>query len=396
MILTMVITLSTMVVPTMAGTDQPSSWAQFSVDKGLENGVLAPKFQRDYQRYLTREEFAELAVDIILGMHENQIGYNRTKYEEKYLPVYDVDVEKFLEYVETDANFQDTDNPAIEVAYALGLINGTSETKFSPEQLITREQMAKMLNNYFGLVSFAPSNNESIPIGEKLEDFNQVSDWAKDSVNWAYHRTLMNGTRAYEIGYIEGEYDESGNYKSYVTEKGLFSPKANVTLEQAITMLLRGVGHTDYSMYGQLFIRGFVNITSEKLYTGYEVEKDIVKVKTSEYDWAYASERTFPELNDKAEHLRDAYTTSQLQNALGGAGWYNYDFRIINKYKAVEDLILKHAIIDNGAFTFEKNPSDDYFCIARKNPNVSLIDYLEYKTKDGQVHDLKFEYTILD
>lgn len=46
---------------------------------------------------------------------------------------------------ELSSPFTDTDSLAVAQAYCYGIVNGTGDTTFSPDRLVTRQEMAKMI-----------------------------------------------------------------------------------------------------------------------------------------------------------------------------------------------------------------------------------------------------------
>lgn len=110
--------------------------------------------------------------------------------------------------------FSDTGNHwaknEIDIAVTNGVANGMSKDIFAPDKLITREEAAKMLANYKGI---ADSNHDK---SRQFSDYNEISDWAKDSVE---------GT--VEYGYINGMGD------------GTLAPKNHMKRAEVVVMLSR-------------------------------------------------------------------------------------------------------------------------------------------------------------
>lgn len=98
----------------------------------------------------------------------------------------------------------------IDIAVTNGVANGMSKEIFAPDKLITREEAAKMLANYKGI---ADSNHDK---SRQFNDYNEISDWAKDSVEGAI-----------EYGYING----MGN--------GTLAPKNPMKRAEVVVMLSR-------------------------------------------------------------------------------------------------------------------------------------------------------------
>lgn len=171
-----------------------SNWAQkelsFSYSEDLIPDVL---YSKNYTMQITREEFAAICV----MLYENLLGE---------------------EIVQTDkVPFTDTTNPDVMKAYSIGIINGTSETKFSPKSLISREQMTTMMARTLAECNVDTTIDENYQY-KKFDDHSDISDWALDSV---YYMTANN--------IIKG-----------MDEKN-FNAKGNATIEQAVILAGRCV-----------------------------------------------------------------------------------------------------------------------------------------------------------
>lgn len=71
------------------------------------------------------------------------------------------------------------------------IVNGTGENTFSPDDPVTREQLAAMLYRYAEF-SGAELGNEG---GKGMfDDEGSVSAWAKDAIGWAVERGILTGT----------------------------------------------------------------------------------------------------------------------------------------------------------------------------------------------------------
>ena len=80
--------------------------------------------------------------------------------------------------------------PAIAWASANGVVYGTSETAFSPEGKITREQMAAMMRRY---ASFKKLDTSAKADLSTFTDASAVSAWATGDMQWAVASELLYG-----------------------------------------------------------------------------------------------------------------------------------------------------------------------------------------------------------
>ncbi len=132
--------------------------------------------------------------------------------------------------------FTDTNDVEVLKAYNTGITDGTSATKFSPNELLNREQAATMLTRVFKKVSLAgwtlATDSEFTLPYEKpalFADDKDISDWAKDSVYFMAANKIVEG--------IEGGKFAPKN----VTDKQTATGYANATREQALLIAVRMV-----------------------------------------------------------------------------------------------------------------------------------------------------------
>ena len=79
---------------------------------------------------------------------------------------------------------------AVAWASAKGIVAGYSETQFGPEDTITREQLAVILNRYTTYKGYNTSKTADLAA---FQDADQISEWARVPVQWANAMKLLNG-----------------------------------------------------------------------------------------------------------------------------------------------------------------------------------------------------------
>jgi len=166
----------------------PSDWAVSDVKKAEALNITEKGKVYRYRMSITREEFCELI-------------YN-----------YCYNVIKEFDTVTGENKFTDTTNSKIIRLNAMGIINGKTETEFAPNDLLTREEAAVILNRMV---------NKTIPVPVtemyfNFDDESSISGWASDSIQVMCNMGVMNGV---------------GNNK--------FAPKETYTTEQAIATIVR-------------------------------------------------------------------------------------------------------------------------------------------------------------
>ena len=107
--------------------------------------------------------------------------------------------------------FEDTTDVNVEKMAAVGVVNGTSLHKFTPNAQLTREQAATML------ARLANAVGKPLPMkAAAFADSGLISDWAIEAVGRTQAANIMNGT-----------------------SPDKFSPKGPYTREQSIVTILR-------------------------------------------------------------------------------------------------------------------------------------------------------------
>ncbi|MEK4248059.1 S-layer homology domain-containing protein [Paenibacillus sp. FSL W7-1287] len=171
-----------------------SGWASSSIIQANEHGILnnSPYYQ-DLTTPVTREEFVHYVVGMLKALN----------------PQLNID-----DYYDVKSPFTDvrSTDSGIIWAYEQGIINGTGQGKFSPDNVITREQAATLLLNVYKYLG-----GELQPAAQAaFADQGKVASWAISSVNQAAKLSIMGGV-----------------------SDTLFDPKGKYSHEQTIVTLLR-------------------------------------------------------------------------------------------------------------------------------------------------------------
>ena len=94
----------------------------------------------------------------------------------------------------TDVSDGDWYAQAVNWAASVGVVNGMGDGTFQPNTAITREQMAAILRNYATYKGLDVTAADDLA---NYSDASSVSDWAKESIQWAVGSGLLGG---YEDG----------------------------------------------------------------------------------------------------------------------------------------------------------------------------------------------------
>lgn len=132
----------------------------FAFEKGYITGINANTFMPDAS--LTRAQFATIWCRALEIEDENHKFTDITKLKKFY------------------------DNPVI-VLHSLGVVNGTSSTKFSPEASITRDQLAVLTMRTFNL---GVANKDDY---KQYADHAKIPGWAHDGVSACINAGVFEG-----------------------------------------------------------------------------------------------------------------------------------------------------------------------------------------------------------
>ncbi|MBP1761230.1 MAG: hypothetical protein H6Q64_772 [Firmicutes bacterium] len=166
-----------------------SSWAIAELDKAQGYGFITERIKDNMAGKITREEFAEIAVKL----YETYTGKAGTV---------------------GSASFVDTTNPEILKAANLGLVTGVGNSKYAPNDLVTREQMATILLRALKVIN--PTTDFSNAGTAPFADDAKIKSWARDGVYYCSKASIVNGV--------------GGN---------MFDPEGNATREAAVIVCTR-------------------------------------------------------------------------------------------------------------------------------------------------------------
>ena len=155
-----------------------SEWAEPELKEASKENLIPEIFdEANLTKNITRKEFAHTVVK----MYEKITG-------QKAVPI-------------AKNPFTDTKDKEVLKAYNIGITNGTSDTTFSPDDLITREQMATMMTRALTKAGKDTSRPESAKL---FADDSEFSGYARDSIYYMSSIEIIKG-----VG--ENKFDAKGN-----------------------------------------------------------------------------------------------------------------------------------------------------------------------------------------
>lgn len=144
-----------------------SEWAEPELKEASKQNLIPEIFdEANLTKNITRKEFAHTVVK----MYEKITG-------QKAVPI-------------AKNPFTDTKDKEVLKAYNIGITNGTSDTTFSPDDLITREQMATMMTRALTKAGKDTSRPESAKL---FADDSEFSEYAKESIYYMSSIEIIKG-----------------------------------------------------------------------------------------------------------------------------------------------------------------------------------------------------------
>lgn len=238
-----------------------SGWAISEYQSANEAGLISYSVvSGNMKEDITRQEFCELAVNL----------YKKLTNDTNLI-------------VPEVSPFADTDSIAVSQAYCYGIVSGTDDNTFTPNRLVTREEMAKMLVSTLTAseVDFALSDGEDSYIIDSFADGGDVSPWAKTSVITMLNYSLMNG--------VNDDY---------------FSPSGATTREQAIASINRS--YSTFGTYDYSVSLPEITLPEE----GAEIEEGPFEVKWTPTENAVSYRVLIKDANANPVIWQDVYDTS--------------------------------------------------------------------------------------
>ncbi len=173
--------------PSGGAETNPSAWAKENVEKALSYGLISAVDCMGYTKAITRRDACQLTA--------------------RFLQTNGVEIGHYKE-----SPFADVEDDFLKALYKLEVTDGKREGAFCPNELITREEMAKILFKAYELVNGGIEDSQMAEYADREE----ISDWARYYVD-----------NLTQIGVVRGN------------DEGRFEPKRSITKEEMITLLCR-------------------------------------------------------------------------------------------------------------------------------------------------------------
>ena len=202
----------------------PSDWALAYINDANTTGLLSASAARDYQAYLTRDEFCEIVVTLV------ERTLSRT------LPV------------PSTNPFYDCDSIYVLKAWQYGVVTGVTTTRFDPDSYVERQQLCVMMIRAIRLLERDLGKTMLSPATPSLSynDAYRIAGYALDAVKLAHANSIMVG--------------DDRNY---------FNPTAPVQSEECMAVAIRSFNQMERFIIVGMTTSQLLDLAENRVHIGY-------------------------------------------------------------------------------------------------------------------------------
>ncbi|MBQ9921333.1 MAG: S-layer homology domain-containing protein [Clostridia bacterium] len=280
-----------------------------------------------------------------------------------------------------DVNVEDDCYTAVNTLVSLNVIKGKTETEFAPDDAVTREQMAALMSRLYTTVAIEGGGNYT--------PFTDLDDpYYNNVISWCYDAGVINGTTP-----------------------STFEPKANIMLQDAVTMACRLIGYNDltyplgYLTKGRLIglLDGLEEVAYDKELT--RGETAILLYNTLDADGAEVISGSTVEWFDKVDGngvVTDSYplVVAYERNFTIAYDVYNFktttfqvvgteNFNLANYNKGDEDVLTIVEVNDKKQYVGAAMTKDyeDLMIDEETNSDDFILTYIDVLYKGDDIND---------
>lgn len=261
----------------------PSPWAESYVSKADIIGITTG-FKVPWMQTLNRKQFCELAYNMINAAKEGGMEESGK------------------------SPFSDIDDAKVNALYEAGIISGKQDKAFAPDDKLTREEAAAILDRIGSFLGLAHHE-----LYFEFNDVKSISDWAAEAVQIVCNMNVMSGI---------------GDNK--------FAPKDGYTAEQAVSSLVRmfEIASRDEFTYMTFSDKMNINMPNDQNYMFSPLSiKLLLLMAANGADGATKREILFAtgikdleQYNDTAKLMIEEYSKSDLLKLnISNSVWINSD-----------------------------------------------------------------------
>lgn len=186
-----------------------SDWAKAEIQSAAACNLLVCDLTSSYTDAISRQDFCNLLYRLIM----TEFAPNSDSRMDTQFVRENIVGERNLQDVMQTVAYVDCENETVKFLTAAGIVCGTGDNQFSPEELLSREQAATML---YRTAQFLQNKTLQTGSVSGFADAELISDWATESVAAICAMGVMNGV-----------------------EDMRFAPQDKYTVEQAMVTMLR-------------------------------------------------------------------------------------------------------------------------------------------------------------
>jgi len=267
-------------------------------------------------------------------------------------------------------DFSDVDNTSfgateIDILSDIGVIKGTSDDAFSPEQLVTREQMAALL--------FRLMLNKDNAGRENTTKFKDLYD--------SYYHGVISWANA--SGYILG------------TSATTFEPTGGITLQDAMAMLVRALGQETKDMnnnYPWSYINAGIKLDLDRGLEDVNYTQTLTRAQTAVLLYNALTSEYLVGKNTTGGNIY--YESTSIIEEVFGYSMTEGTLVSTNSYTTMDKTVVKngyvtlHCVKDNGIGFHITVPFADMNLQGSANDYIGENFRLIYEEKNGKINVL--------
>lgn len=186
-----------------------SDWAKAEIQSAAACNLVVCDLTSSYTDAISRQDFCNLLYRLIM----TEFAPNSDSRMDTQFVRENIVAERNLQDAMQTVAYADCEDETVKFLTAAGIVCGTGDGQFSPEELLSREQAATLL---YRTAQFLQNKTLQTGSVSGFEDAERISDWAMESVAAICAVGVMNGV-----------------------EDMRFAPQEAYTVEQAMVTMLR-------------------------------------------------------------------------------------------------------------------------------------------------------------
>ncbi len=169
-----VLILATVLTSNAGALSNTSNWAADGVAAAESRGLAPEKFtELDATKAITRAEFCGIIINVYKEISGKTVFMSASK------------------------PFKDSSDPNVTAAYELGIVNGSGNSMFHPDDTIKRQDMCVMFSRVLDKASPIDPEDEIFSPLDVFPDSDKVDDYARHAMETMLGNNIINGVASY-------------------------------------------------------------------------------------------------------------------------------------------------------------------------------------------------------